>query len=753
MKKYLILFIIGAVLPVIISGLLNSIQAGNGGDPISSSFDDDENKLTISSRYDGECTLQQYDCNSSFYWTLPSMAEYCFMRFSINGSDTSLSKIYISLYQSQIVDTPDIDIYILSDDGTGFPDFNSTIFDTTISYSELSWSPNLYTLDITGEQISVFNDFHVGLKVNRSEAPLGALAITTDNGSCGSERSTIYRNDIWQHLRDASGTDYNFLIRATLCNFDFDGDSVLNDNDNCPNFFNPAQEDLDIDSVGDVCDNCPDSSNTNQIDRDDDGRGDVCDNCPDYPNFDQNNSDTDSHGDACDNCPNDDNEDQLDTDGDGLGDFCDTCPYDSLNDIDNDSLCAENDNCPSVYNPGQEDGDSDGIGDVCDECTDTDTDGYGNPGYPDNTCLDDNCPDTINPDQLDFDIDGIGDLCDTCTDTDGDGFGNPGYAQNVCSTDNCPTVYNPAQEDTDGDSIGDSCDVCIYDDENDIDNDGYCREDDNCHKTYNPDQNDTDGDGIGDACETRDSIFIDIGKPGQSEAITTLYSGFEYEIRLWFKNEVLLGGISNGFRFSWDSSISITWLSQPNGYGPEGQGTGLSCITVKPDTRMYPPDQVWDLGGFRIDEVNMDGVSPDTVLMGGVSFNGRFYPGELQHMISIHFKPEIPDGSEYIFCLDSCFVPPTGNFIFIDFEGYEMDVELNRDLCWTVMKFCGDANGDDMVNVGDAVFIINYAFKGGPAPEPVESGDANGDSECNVGDAVYIINYAFKGGPEPVCGE
>ncbi|MCK5125730.1 MAG: hypothetical protein KAR42_05700 [candidate division Zixibacteria bacterium] len=64
---------------------------------------------------------------------------------------------------------------------------------------------------------------------------------------------------------------------------------------------------------------------------------------------------------------------------------------------------------------------------------------------------------------------------------------------------------------------------------------------------------------------------------------------------------------------------------------------------------------------------------------------------------------------------------------------------------------CGDANGDETVNVGDAVFIINYAFKGGPAPEPVESGDANGDGQSNVGDAVYIINYAFKGGPEPDC--
>ena len=64
--------------------------------------------------------------------------------------------------------------------------------------------------------------------------------------------------------------------------------------------------------------------------------------------------------------------------------------------------------------------------------------------------------------------------------------------------------------------------------------------------------------------------------------------------------------------------------------------------------------------------------------------------------------------------------------------------------------FCGDANGDNAVNVGDAVYLINYVFKGGPAPEPLCSGDANGDGSVNVGDAVYLINYVFKGGPEPV---
>jgi hypothetical protein len=63
----------------------------------------------------------------------------------------------------------------------------------------------------------------------------------------------------------------------------------------------------------------------------------------------------------------------------------------------------------------------------------------------------------------------------------------------------------------------------------------------------------------------------------------------------------------------------------------------------------------------------------------------------------------------------------------------------------------GDANNDGQVNVGDAVYLINFVFKGGPAPKPYVkcSGDANKDCQANVGDAVYVINFVFKGGPAP----
>ncbi|MEZ5359563.1 MAG: T9SS type A sorting domain-containing protein [Candidatus Zixiibacteriota bacterium] len=137
-----------------------------------------------------------------------------------------------------------------------------------------------------------------------------------------------------------------------------------------------------------------------------------------------------------------------DSDGDGIPDPDDNCPTISnplQENNDGDVYGDACDNCPTVTNPDQADADVDGIGDACDECTDTDGDGFGNPGFAANTCPVDNCPDIYNPLQEDVDNDGIGLLCDDCVDTDGDGYGDPGY-NNTCPTDNCPSVYNPDQE-------------------------------------------------------------------------------------------------------------------------------------------------------------------------------------------------------------------------------------------------------------------------------------------------------------------
>lgn len=95
---------------------------------------------------------------------------------------------------------------------------------------------------------------------------------------------------------------------------------------------------------------------------------------------------------------------------------------------------------------------------------------------------------------------------------------------------------------------------------------------------------------------------------------------------------------------------------------------------------------------------------------------------------------------------------------YVEVTGYPIDCPL----CYVIMvesitelPLCGNANGDNIVDIGDVVYLINYLFVGGPAPVPVTcGGDANSDGTVNISDVVYLINYLFIGGPEPqgCCG-
>ena len=61
----------------------------------------------------------------------------------------------------------------------------------------------------------------------------------------------------------------------------------------------------------------------------------------------------------------------------------------------------------------------------------------------------------------------------------------------------------------------------------------------------------------------------------------------------------------------------------------------------------------------------------------------------------------------------------------------------------------GDADDSWAINILDVTFLINYLYKGGPAPQPIGSGDANCNLALNILDATYLINYLYKGGLAP----
>ncbi len=64
---------------------------------------------------------------------------------------------------------------------------------------------------------------------------------------------------------------------------------------------------------------------------------------------------------------------------------------------------------------------------------------------------------------------------------------------------------------------------------------------------------------------------------------------------------------------------------------------------------------------------------------------------------------------------------------------------------------CGDPTGDGSVNILDIIYLVNYKYKGGPAPYPWSDSDVDSNGSINILDIVYLINFKYKGGPAPNC--
>ncbi|MCK5125362.1 MAG: thrombospondin type 3 repeat-containing protein [candidate division Zixibacteria bacterium] len=414
-------------------------------------------------------------------------------------------------------------------------------------------------------------------------------------------------------------------------------------------------------------------------------------------------------------------------------------------DSDGDEILDYLDNCPYVSNPNQSDADNDGIGDSCDTCTDTDGDGLGDPGFPYNTCdedacpqdspndidndgyctTDDNCPMQYNADQSDIDEDGIGDSCD-----------------------NCIEVFNPEQTDSDFDGFGDGCDNCPLDSLNDIDSDGFCASDDNCPFQYNADQSDIDEDGIGDSCDNCIAAYnpeqtdSDLDGVGDNCDNCPLMSN-----SLQIDSDGDLVGdscdICHGFNDFEDSDLD----SVPD-----------SCDNCPGISNSFQIDSDEDLVGDSCDICpgfnDFEHSDSDSLADGCDNCPLSDNPnqddldgdgdGDICDNCPLVENPNQSDqdGDGLGDVCDNCVRIPNSDQLDSDGDG-------NGDVC---QYQCGNANGDDGVDIGDAVFLVNYIFRGGSAPDPLVYADANCDGGVNLADAVYLVQYCFNKGPAP-CAE
>lgn len=64
----------------------------------------------------------------------------------------------------------------------------------------------------------------------------------------------------------------------------------------------------------------------------------------------------------------------------------------------------------------------------------------------------------------------------------------------------------------------------------------------------------------------------------------------------------------------------------------------------------------------------------------------------------------------------------------------------------------GDQNADRILDMQDVVRLIDYVFRGGTAPQPINVADTNGDCLSDLRDVVDLIGHVFRSGPLPHFG-
>ena len=92
-----------------------------------------------------------------------------------------------------------------------------------------------------------------------------------------------------------------------------------------------------------------------------------------------------------------------------------------------------------------------------------------------------------------------------------------------------------------------------------------------------------------------------------------------------------------------------------------------------------------------------------------------------------------------------------GDFNIVEIKVVGIDKSYNIGFSTIIKKeTCGSLNNDDVVDITDIVYLVDYLFNQGPVPTPglcVADVDASG--RVNNDDLTYLKNYMFNQGPAP----
>ncbi len=108
-------------------------------------------------------------------------------------------------------------------------------------------------------------------------------------------------------------------------------------------------------------------------------------------------------------------------------------------------------------------------------------------------------------------------------------------------------------------------------------------------------------------------------------------------------------------------------------------------------------------------------------------------------------------GAQYSYSLDDAYAPSAFYTLILSLSVYPG---------W---QLPGDGNQDGVIDISDAVSLLFSLFVGGTPSLPCDGGqvgspgnvlllDSDGNQSVDLTDAIYILAYLFRSGPEPVLG-
>ena len=184
--------------------------------------------MSVPSHKPATCDWYDYTCGVAYYWTIPDAYgdDFFNMRFSPpTDMLCTLKTLEMVFYEAGCADATGegVTLYVWDDDGFGYP--GNVIYTVVVPAASIAFYPSAVDVDVYSEEMIFSEDYHFGYTTN-NQGGGNVWACLSDDGSCGTMRSSEFYGGLWGLMLNDWGVDVNFLMFVEACCYEPTGGSV-----------------------------------------------------------------------------------------------------------------------------------------------------------------------------------------------------------------------------------------------------------------------------------------------------------------------------------------------------------------------------------------------------------------------------------------------------------------------------------------------------------------------------------------------